>query len=97
MLNIYTIESDFVDISTTITISPGDTSVDVAIPIIDDKIVEKDEVFDIVLQPQGNGVAIGNPGQAEVVIVSDDDCEFVLSHGSNSTMDRGYRSMCHHL
>jgi len=78
VLNIYTLEADFVDISTTITISPGDTSADASIPIIDDKLVEKDEVFNIILQPQGNGVIIGNPGLAEIVIVSDDDCKLYI-------------------
>ncbi|XP_065918601.1 sushi, von Willebrand factor type A, EGF and pentraxin domain-containing protein 1-like isoform X2 [Dysidea avara] len=66
-------KSDFVDTPITIAISPGDTSALVSIPIIDDKLLEKDEVFDVVLQTQGNGITIGNPGQAEVIIVDDDD------------------------
>ena len=74
--SINTLESDFVDTPITITISPGDTSALVFISIIDDEIVERNEVFDVVLQPQGNGVTIGSPGQAEVMIV-DDDGEFI--------------------
>ena len=35
-------------------------------------------MFDVVLQTQGNGITIGNPGQAEVIIVDDDDGEFIL-------------------
>ena len=34
--------------------------------------MERDERFDVVLQPQGNGVTTGNLGQATVVIVNDD-------------------------
>jgi len=33
-------------------------------------------VFDVALQFQGNGVTVGNPGQAEVMIV-DDDGKFI--------------------
>ena len=67
--------SDFVNGSTMITMAPGDTSALVFIPIIDDKIVEEDEKFDVILWPQGNGIIVGNPGQAEVIIVNDDECE----------------------
>jgi len=64
--------SDFVDTAVTITISPGDTSAVVSIPIIDNDIVEGNERFDVVLQPQGNGVTTGSSGQATVVIINDD-------------------------
>ena len=67
-----TLESDFVDTPITITISPGDTSALVSIPIIDDNAVEKDERFDVVLQAQGNGATIGSSGQATVIIGNDD-------------------------
>ena len=71
-LHTYTLASDFDDATITLTISPGDTSAVVSIPIIDDNIVEGDERFDVVLQPQGSGLTIRSPGQTVVVIVNDD-------------------------
>ena len=71
-LHIYTLASDFDDTIRNVTISPGDTSAVVSIPIIDDNIVEGDERFDVVLQPQGNEFTIRSPGQAVVVITNDD-------------------------
>ena len=51
-----------------------------SIPIIDDTLVERNEVFDVVLQPQGNGIAKGNFGRTNVVI-TDDDGEFIVIVG----------------
>ena len=72
LLHVSSLASDFVDANITITISPGDTSAVVSIPIIDDNLVEREERFVVVLQPQGNGITVGTPGQAVVVIVNDD-------------------------
>ena len=72
VLHVSSLASDFFDANITITISPGDTSAVVSIPIIDDNLVEREERFVVVLQPQGNGITVGTPGQAVVVIVNDD-------------------------
>ena len=69
---LHTLASDFDDTPITITISPGNTSTLVLIPIADDKLLENDERFDVVLQPQGNEVTIGSFGRANVIIVDDD-------------------------
>jgi len=72
LLLIHILASDFVGAPVTIIIPPGDTSMVVSIPVIDDMLVERNERFDVVLQPQGNEVIIGDPGKAEVIIVNDD-------------------------
>ena len=72
LLIVYTLESDFVGTTITIAISPGDTSAVISIPIINDDVLEGDERFDIVLQPQGNGVTTGSSRQATVIIANDD-------------------------
>ena len=72
VLLIHILASDFVGAPVTIIIPPGDTSMVVSIPVIDDMLVERNERFDVVLQPQGNEVIIGDPGKAEVIIVNDD-------------------------
>ena len=64
--------SDFDDTPVTFTLSPGDTQALVSIPILDGNVLERDERFDVALQLQGDGVAIGNPGQANVIITNDD-------------------------
>ena len=69
---LFNIASDFVDTPVMAIIQPGGTSAIVCIRIMDDSVVERDEKFDVVLQTQGNGVTVGNPGQTEVVIVDDD-------------------------
>ena len=69
---VITLESDFVDTPITNTISPGDTSAVVSIPIIDDNLVERNEVFDVVLQLQGNEVTIGDFERANVIIDDND-------------------------
>jgi len=55
-----------------VVIPPGGTNAVARIQIVDNNLVESEERFDVILQPQGNGVIIGNPGQAEVIIVDDD-------------------------
>ena len=72
VLTVITLESDFVDTPITITISPGDTSAVVFIPIIDDNLVERNEVFDVVLRLQGNEVTIGDFERANVIIDDND-------------------------
>ena len=37
-------------------------------------------MFDLALQLQGDGVTVGNPGQAEVIIVDDDGKFKVVCH-----------------
>ena len=42
-------------------------------------LIETNEVFDVILQPQGMEVIVGNPGTADVVIVDNDGEASVIS------------------
>ena len=66
------VASDFDDTSIMVNIMPGDTEAIVSIPIINDRILEGPESFDVVLTPKSIGVVVGTPGQTEVTINNDD-------------------------
>ena len=69
---IISLADDFDNRTVTVTASPGETMVAVLIPIFDDDL---SEVFDVVIEIGGtdtDGAIVGQPGVAQVTIVSED-------------------------
>ena len=72
---IISLADDFDNRTVTVTASPGETMVAVLIPIFDDDLLESTEVFDVVIEIGGtdtDGAIVGQPGVAQVTIVSED-------------------------
>ena len=66
---------DFNSTSVRVVIDPGETTAIVSIPIIDDDLLEETEFFDVVIEIGGtstDGVAVREPGIAQVIIASED-------------------------
>lgn len=66
---------DFNDTSVTAIVNPGETRATVSISIIDDELLEAMEFFDVIIEIGGtdtDGAVVGQPGIAQVVIVSED-------------------------
>ena len=71
----FVLVDDFDDTSVTVIIDPEQTSATVSIPIIDDELLENTEFFDVVIEIGGSdtdGAIVGQPGVAEVAIISED-------------------------
>ena len=67
--------NDFDNGTVTVTANPGETMVTISITIINDDVLESTEVFDVVIEIGGtdtDGAAVGQPGVAQVTIVSED-------------------------
>src|SRR5262249_42828132 len=58
----------------------------VAIPIIDDLLVETTEIFNVVLSNPGNGASLGNLTNAPVTII-DDDVSLILPTTARLTFE----------
>ena len=66
---------DFDNGTVTVTANPGETMVTMSIAIIDDDLLESTEIFDVVIEIGGadtDGAVVGQPGVAQVTIVSED-------------------------
>ena len=66
---------DFNDTSVTVIVNPGETRATVSIPIIDDELLEATEFFNVIIEIGGtdtDGAVVGQPGIAQVAIVSED-------------------------
>ena len=63
---------DFNDTAVMITVAPEDTTATVPISIINDDLLESAEVFEVAIEIGGTGAVVGQPGVAEVTIVSED-------------------------
>ena len=66
---------EFNDTSVTVIVNPGETGATVSIPIIDDELLEATEFFDVIIEIGGtntDGAVVGQPGIAQVAIVSED-------------------------
>ena len=71
----FTALEDFNDTALMVTIAPGDTTASVPISIINDDLLESTEVFDVAIEIGGtdtDGAVVGQPGVAQVIIVSED-------------------------
>jgi uncharacterized delta-60 repeat protein len=63
---------DFVAESGTLSFAPGKTSRPIAIPILDDKLIEDDETFQVILSNVSSGVSLGTKAVAQVTIRDDE-------------------------
>ena len=63
-----------------VTFSAGETSASFKISITDDDIVERDELFNLIIDTNSlpNDVTVGNPGNSTVTILND-DCEYYVT------------------
>ena len=71
----FTLVDDFDDTTVMVTVNPGETTATVSIPIINDELLESTEIFDVVIEiggPDTDGAIVGQPGVAEVAIISED-------------------------
>ena len=71
----FILENDFDNTSVIVIISPGETRATVSIPITDDDLLEDVEFFDVLMEIGGtntDGAVVGQPGIAQITIVSDD-------------------------
>ena len=67
--------NDFDNGTVTVTANPGETIVTISITIINDDLLESTEVFDVIIEIGGtdtDGAVVGQPGVAQVTIVSED-------------------------
>ncbi len=62
--------SDYTSTSGTLTFAPGETSMTISVPLIDDELVEGDETFSVVLSGE-NGADLAN-ASATATIINDD-------------------------
>ncbi len=63
--------ADFTAVSGTLTFEPGDSTLFIEVPIVNDDIEESSETF-VVTISNPSGFAIGNPATAEITIIDDE-------------------------
>lgn len=68
--------------SGTVTILDGQSSVEIAIPYVDDAIVEPDETFTLTITPTGSGIQAGTPLSLSGTVTNDDSATVTVSDAS---------------
>ena len=74
--------SDFTAVSTRVTFSPGSTSAQVSISILDDSTPEGDEMFSVILSSPSPDAVLAPPTTATVLIEINDDAGGLVSFSS---------------